>query len=108
MTDRIIDQRRRGCALRLLRSLLHPAAWWYACSVLLLAGCEGSIPGGSNSAASTTSQPPVIHAVRLIPNPPTLEGRLSLAVDAIDPERAPVAFRYQWYVNGAPLADAIK
>lgn len=92
--------------MRLLRPLLLPAAWWYACSALLLTGCEGSIPENSNSAASTTSQPPVIHAVQLIPNPPTLEGSLSLAVDAIDPERAPVAFRYQWYVNGAPLAGA--
>lgn len=55
---------------------------------------------------ASSNQPPVISAVQIIPNPPTLEVPLSLAVDAIDPERAPVTFRYQWYVNDVPLAGA--
>ena len=41
-----------------------------------------------------------------MPNPPTLAAPLSLAIDAIDPERAPVTFRYQWSVNEASLAGA--
>lgn len=106
MADRIIDRRRRRCGSHLLRSLCHPAAGWYVFSALLLVGCEGNPSGSSDSATSDANQPPVIHAVQLIPTPPTLEAPLSLAIDAIDPERAPVTFRYRWYVNEASLVGA--
>ena len=89
-----------------LRSRIVRTSVYSLSALLFLAGCQGKPSASSSTADPFENQPPVIHAVQLIPNPPTLAAPLSLAVDAIDPEAAPVSFRFQWYVNDALLPTA--
>ena len=65
-------------------------------------GCTSEtpqVPQGSES----SNRPPVVHSALIQPSPLILNGPASVMVEAEDPDRNPVSFRYQWLVNGKPV-----
>lgn len=79
-----------------------------ACLSILLLGvsCTG---GGSTESSNTPSvkgnnRPPVIKAARILNSPLLLSRPVEVQIDAEDPEREPISFRYQWYVDDVALA----
>lgn len=102
MIDRngIQHGRRRSQRLRLTACVISSLL-----ALCTFSGCQRTTDSPASS-LSAGRNPPRIIAVQLLPNPPTLAGPLTVAIDASDPERAPLSFRYQWFVNDAPLAGA--
>jgi hypothetical protein len=74
----------------------------------LLVGCEGKTttwPSSQTAGESQDSKPhgrPVIRTAKILPTPATRNVLLEILVEADGPNTAPVTFRYQWIVNGAP------
>lgn len=70
-----------------------------------LAGCDFQ-PVAVDKTGSTSSSgnhPPMIRSAKIMPDPLTLEGPLSVLVDAEDLDRDPLTFRYKWFVNDTPV-----
>ncbi len=68
-------------------------------------GCtsESSQPGTA-SGSSQNNRAPAVQSARIVPSPLVLSGPVSVQVEADDPDREAVTFRYQWLVNGNPMA----
>lgn len=67
-------------------------------------GCssESERPPLSNvSGAVGGNRPPVIQRATIVPNPIVLNGPVSVQIEAEDPDRNPLLFRHQWFINGA-------
>jgi hypothetical protein len=54
------------------------------------------------------NRPPVVRAVKIMPEPIIAGEQLQAHVDAEDPDGDPVTFRHQWFANGAPIAGEIR
>jgi len=54
--------------------------------------------------ASRTNAPPVISAVRIVPENPTQQNAVTASVEAHDPEGDPVTYEYQWVKNDADVS----
>jgi len=93
----------RGRAPRIIpgRSLSVVCAWGLGLMAVSLAGCPGELPSSSQS--SRVGHPPIIHTIKLVPDPLTLAVPISVVVDATDSDRDSLAFTYQWIVNDQPL-----
>ena len=70
-----------------------------------LAGCDfqPTVMDKTASASSFGNHPPSIRSAKILPSPVTLEGTVSVLVDAEDLDRDPLTFRYKWFVNDAPM-----
>ena len=78
------------------------------CTFLLNTSCTGSSPGNSNGVVSVGgNKPPVIRSATILENPIQLDHPIEVQIDAQDPEREAVSFRYQWYADDMPLAQQI-
>jgi len=51
------------------------------------------------------NHPPAIRAASLLPTPLTLNGPITVTIDAEDVDRNSLSFRYQWVINGLPITD---
>ncbi len=94
--------RARGGTLRAL-SNAGLSRWSVVVLVLLLAGCSsepnqpGVAPGSGPSLSG--NRPPVIQRAVVFPAPLVLSGPVAVQIEADDPDRNPLTFRYQWFVN---------
>ncbi len=75
---------------------------------LLLAAC-GSEPDTRAAKAAAEGQaepnrPPRVVALAIEPDEPTSDDRISLELEAVDPDRDELAIEIEWYVNGTSLA----
>lgn len=72
--------------------------------LILLIGCTSeSGPSGASAGGSDPSSgnhPPVIQRATVLPNPILLNGPVSVQIEAEDPDRNPLTFRHQWFING--------
>jgi hypothetical protein len=64
---------------------------------------SGTTTGPSPDRSGSGNRAPFIKSAKLLNNPPILSEPAAVQIDAEDPEREAVSFRYQWYVNDAPL-----
>lgn len=84
--------------------LLIPSAL-VVIALLTHCGSESSKTTGPSTDQSTSgNRPPVVKSAKILNDPLTLTEAVAIKIDAEDPEREAVSFRYQWYVNDAPLA----
>jgi hypothetical protein len=78
------------------------------CLPILLAGgaCtrEGPAESAKASPAVGNNGPPVVSSAKILNPPLSLDSPVTVQVEAEDPEREAVSFRYQWYADGAALA----
>ena len=78
------------------------------CLPILLAGgaCTREGPAESAKAAPAVGNngPPVVTSARVLNSPLSLDSPVKVQVEAEDPDREAVSFRYQWYVDGTALA----
>lgn len=75
------------------------------CTLLLNTSCTESSPGNSNGVVSAGgNKPPVIRSATILADPIQLDHPIEIQIDAQDPEREAVSFRYQWYADDMPLA----
>lgn len=67
-------------------------------------GCssETSQPGTA-SGSSQTNRAPAVQSARIVPSPLVLSGPVSVQIEAEDPDRDAMTFRYQWLVNANPI-----
>lgn len=95
--------RARGGTLRALSNAGH-SRWFVIVLMLLSAGCSsepnqpGVAPG--SGASPSGNRPPAIQRAVVFPAPLVLSGPVAVQVEADDPDRNPLTFRYQWFVNG--------
>ncbi len=77
------------------------------CLPMVLAGAactrEGPAESAKASPAVGNNGPPVVTSARILNNPLSLDSPVSVTVEAEDPEREAVSFRYQWYADGTAL-----
>jgi len=55
-------------------------------------------------ASSRTNSPPVVSAVRILPENPTQQNAVTASIDAHDPDGDPITYEYQWIKNGADVS----
>ncbi|MEK6763639.1 MAG: putative Ig domain-containing protein [Nitrospirota bacterium] len=85
-------------------SRTSPARWSVVLLATLVAGCfsepnqSGVAPGAGVSQSG--NRPPVIQQVVVLPAPLTLSGPLGVQIEAADPDRNPLTYGYQWFING--------
>lgn len=76
-------------------------------SLIFLVGCTSeSGPSGAPAGGLLSSRGnhlPVIQQATIVPNPVTLSRPVSVQIEAEDPDRNPLKFRHQWFVNGKPV-----
>lgn len=65
---------------------------------------EGPAETSKASPALTSNGPPVITSARIINSPLSLDSPVTVQIEAEDPERGAVSFRYQWYADDTALA----
>ena len=77
--------------------------WSGMCLVILLVGCSqesnqsGVAPGSGVSQSG--NRPPAIQRAVVFPTPLVLSGPVAVQIEADDPDRNPLTFRYQWFIN---------
>ncbi len=73
---------------------------------------SGAVPSPSHPAGTSPhpegNRPPVIKAVRLLPDPVMPKEPIKAEVDADDPDGDSLMFRLQWFANGQPIAGETK
>lgn len=68
--------------------------------LILLVGCTSeSGPSGGNGPPGG-NHAPAIQRATVLPNPILLNGPVSVQIEAEDPDRNPLTFRHQWFING--------
>lgn len=78
--------------------------------VAVLYGCSSesiqpeAMKSGDSTPAVVGNRPPQIRSASLTPNPLVLNGPVSVQADAFDPDGDLITYRYQWRVNGQPMA----
>ena len=55
-------------------------------------------------ASSRTNSPPVVSAVRILPENPTQQNAVTASIDAHDPDGDPITYEYQWIKNDADVS----
>ena len=84
--------------------LTRSALWcWIGLGIFLFPGCTDEshqLGGGPLSGPSVGNRPPVIQRATIVPNPITLDGAVSVQIEADDPDRNALTFRHVWIVNG--------
>lgn len=77
------------------------------CLLILLAGVactkEGPAESAKASPAVENNGPPVVISARILNNPLSLDSPVTVTIEAEDPEREAVSFRYQWHADGTVL-----
>lgn len=72
--------------------------------MILLVGCSPESNQAEVASNSSVSQrgnrPPAIQQAVVLPTPLTLNGPIAVQIEADDPDRNPLTFRYQWVING--------
>lgn len=93
----------------------HLARLWLSLSPFfftLVIGCTSEtdrpVDVTGSSSAESGNRPPVIERATVLPNPILLNGSISVQIEAEDPDRNPLTFRHQWFVNGNPLEGEIR
>jgi hypothetical protein len=56
---------------------------------------------GTGFVSAAGNRPPSIRTARLLPDPLVLNGPITVDIQAEDPDRNALSFRYKWFVNGA-------
>jgi len=85
-------------------AILSPLARGVFSLALIVFGCNSeSSQLGSSSGSSQTNRPPTVQSATIMPNPVVRSGPITVQVEAIDPDRDAVTFRYRWLVNGNPI-----
>lgn len=78
------------------------------CLPMILAGVACTKEGPAEPAKASPSLgnngPPVVTSARILNNPLSLDSSASVTIEAEDPEREAVSFRYQWFADGIALA----
>lgn len=80
-----------------------PSIWSGILLVILSVGCSsesnqsGVVPGSGVS--QSVNRPPVIQRVVVLPTPLILSGPVAVQIEADDPDRNPLTFGYQWFIN---------
>jgi len=57
---------------------------------------------------SKTNSPPVITALSILPENPTLKNDLGVSIQSKDPDQDPITYQYQWIKNDAELVGENK
>ena len=65
---------------------------------------EGSVEVSRGLPVVGNNGPPVIISAKILDSPLMLDSPVKVQIEAEDPDREAVSFRYQWYVDGAALA----
>ena len=83
--------------------IASPSRWPSIFLVIFLVGCssESNQPGASSSSGVSQSgnRPPAIQRAVILPSPLVLSGPVAVQIEAEDPDRDPLTFRYQWFIN---------
>jgi len=66
-------------------------------------GCQRNSDEVISSPHRSGNHPPEIRAASILPSPLILNGPISVAIEALDLDRNPLSFRYQWDINGRPV-----
>ncbi len=78
--------------------------WPGICLVILSVGCSlesnQSEIAPNSSVSQRGNRPPVIQQAVVLPAPLTLSSPVAVQIEADDPDRNPLTFGYQWFVNG--------
>jgi hypothetical protein len=72
---------------------------------VLFVGCQRERGSAQTGIPGSGNHPPSIRAASILPSPLVLNGPISVTIDAQDLDRNPLSFRYQWRVNGKPIAS---
>jgi hypothetical protein len=81
-----------------------PSRWSVVLFAILVSGCfsesnqSGVTPGAGGSQSG--NRPPVIQMAVILPAPLILSGPVAIQIEADDPDRNPLTFGYQWFING--------
>lgn len=80
-----------------------PSQWSGIFLVLLLVGCspepnQSGVVSGPGVFQSG-NRPPVIQRAVVLPSPLVLSGPVAVQIEADDPDRNPLTYRYQWFIN---------
>jgi hypothetical protein len=65
---------------------------------------EGPAESAKASPAVGNNGPPVVTSAKILNAPLSLDSPVTVKIEAEDPEREAVSFRYQWYADDAALA----
>ncbi len=65
---------------------------------LLVSSCSGT-DTPSSQRTGATNRPPSLRTVKILPATVTAGDVLSVQVEAHDPDRNPLTFKYQWFIN---------
>lgn len=92
--------------------MLRPGSVQYClllvCLPMMLAGAACTREGPAESAKAApaigNNGPPVVTSARILNNPLSLDSPVTVTIEAEDPDREAVSFRYQWYADGTALA----
>jgi hypothetical protein len=83
--------------------LLIPSALVVIAALTHCGSESGKTTGPSTDQSGSGNLPPVVKSAKILNDPLTLTDPIAIKIDAEDPEREAVSFRYQWYVNDALL-----
>ncbi len=78
-----------------------------ACALVILSGSActgGTATEPAKGAGVTGNGPPVMVLAKILQSAIPLTGPVGVQALAEDPERDPITYSYQWYVNDAPVA----
>lgn len=73
------------------------------CAVVAAAGLVHCGPAAPTTGSTGGNRPPLVIKAEILPNPIVLTGPVTVQIDAEDPERESVSFRYRWFLNGSEL-----
>lgn len=92
----------RSCENKPVR-LQHPLVSATALAASFLISCTGEAPQMNSTGFSSAdgNRPPSVRAVRLMPEPISLNGPVTVHIEAEDPDRNALSFKYKWFVNNA-------
>ncbi|MBH0179501.1 MAG: hypothetical protein HP491_16985 [Nitrospira sp.] len=65
---------------------------------------EGAVEGSKALSAVGNNRPPIVTSAKILDGPLSLDSPVKVQIEAEDPDREAVSFRYQWYVDGTAFA----
>ncbi len=74
-------------------------------------GCSGEPPqkvNGAGFVSASGNRPPSVRTGRLLPDPLVLNGPITVDIQAEDPDRNALSFRYRWFINGTVVPEEDK
>ncbi|MCC2641280.1 MAG: hypothetical protein K0S45_1693 [Nitrospira sp.] len=70
---------------------------------VLLCCCSG--PDTPPSKTTPTNRPPSLRMIKILPHKVSADDSLSVQVEADHPDRKPLTFRHQWFINDMPREE---